>query len=83
MTGFPVSASISLRVSPAIRSPRRATCLFASKVFGYVVLEISIVVASANIFRTSSIFFSKQTLSQYLEVTKKMTVEAGRSLASG
>ena len=48
MTFFPVLASISLRVFPAIVPPCRAIILFSVIVFGFFSFDISVVVASAS-----------------------------------
>ena len=51
---FPVWASISRRVFPAMRPPCAATMRFAAMVRGLRSLEISVVVASASMFNTNS-----------------------------
>ena len=50
---FPVWASISRRVFPAIRPPCAATARFAAVVRGFRSFEISVVVASARMLSTS------------------------------
>jgi hypothetical protein len=53
---LPVCCSIFFLVSPAISTPFYAIFLFSSNVLGLFSLLISVVVASANIFSTSSRF---------------------------
>ena len=53
---FPVCASISRRVLPAMRPPCAATIRLAANVRGRRSLEISVVVASASMFSTNSKF---------------------------
>lgn len=53
-TFFPVLASISFRVLPAIVPPCRAITLLSSNDFGFFSFEISEVVASASMFNSNS-----------------------------
>src|SRR5450759_1927901 len=53
-TFFPVLASLSFLVLPAIVPPCLAIILFSSRLFGFFSLLISVVVASASIFKTNS-----------------------------
>lgn len=53
---MPVLTSISCRALPAIAPPSRAAALLSSKPCGLTALEISVVEASASMFRTSSRF---------------------------
>lgn len=54
ITGFPVRFSMACRAFPAIFPPLLATCLFSSKVCGCSFFDISVVVASASMFKTNS-----------------------------
>src|SRR5690606_34787804 len=54
ITFFPVFSSICFLVFPAIIPPCFAIFLFSLKFFGFFSLLISVVVASASIFKTSS-----------------------------
>ena len=54
ITDLPDRFSASHRAIPATAPPLWATCLFSSKVCGFCSFKISVVVASASIFKTNS-----------------------------